>query len=90
MGICPTGMKREHQGSSSVPCEVSDNLGKEKDVVSQDFFLYFYSEDVLSSTPTENNTRFENSGFERLSPKWETKAPGKLKPRDRTQLQSLS
>lgn len=54
-------------------CEVSDNLGKEKGVVSQALFLYLYSENVLSSVPTENNTSFENSGFELLSPKWEIK-----------------
>lgn len=35
--------------------------------MSQFFFLYVYSEDVVSSTPTENYIHFENSGFEQLS-----------------------
>lgn len=73
MGICPSEMKGEHCGFSSVLCEVSDHLDKERGVVSQAFFLYVYSEDVVSSMPTENNTRFGNTGFELLSLEWEKK-----------------
>lgn len=54
-------------------CEASDHSDEEKGVGSQAFFLYVYGEDVVSSMPTENNTHFENSGFELLSLYWETK-----------------
>lgn len=78
MGLYPSRMKGEHWGFSSVlwkaaQCEASDRSDEEKGVVSQAFFLYIYSEDVVFSMPTENNTHFENSGFELLSLKWETK-----------------
>lgn len=70
MGICPSG--RKGRGFSSVLCEVSHNLDKEKEVVKSGFFfLYIHSEDVVSSMPAENNTGFENSGFELVSSKWE-------------------
>lgn len=54
-------------------CEASDHSDEEKGVVSRAFFLYVYGEDVVSSMPTENNTHFENSGFELLSLNWEAK-----------------
>lgn len=78
MGVYPSRMKGEHWGFSSVlrkaeQCEASDHSDEEKGVVSQAFFLYVYSEDVVSSMPTENNTHFENSGFELLSLNWEAK-----------------
>lgn len=53
-------------------CEVSANLGKGKGHGKSDFFP-LHKEGVVSSMPTENSTHFENSGFELLSLKWETK-----------------